>query len=108
MTKEERAKITDLTKCDFTKIQAHYTALSDARKNATPEEKAARKKEAADLVQQYGFAMLDGHKQKVGNFRLEPPGLFRGRGEHPKMGVLKKRLQPEVRAYLACLPRTVG
>ncbi|THG08374.1 hypothetical protein TEA_012747 [Camellia sinensis var. sinensis] len=30
----------------------------------------------------------------VGNFRVEPPGLFRGRGEHPKMGKLKRRIQP--------------
>eukprot|EP00884_Botryococcus_braunii_P015907 jgi/Botrbrau1/29/Bobra.0022s0024.1 len=30
----------------------------------------------------------------VGNFRVEPPGLFRGRGEHPKMGMLKKRIYP--------------
>ncbi|XP_058218816.1 DNA topoisomerase 1 beta-like isoform X2 [Rhododendron vialii] len=30
----------------------------------------------------------------VGNFRVEPPGLFRGRGEHPKMGKLKKRIRP--------------
>lgn len=25
---------------------------------------------------------------------MEPPGLFRGRGEHPKMGKLKKRIFP--------------
>ena len=35
---------------------------------------------------------MDGHKQKVGNFRIEPPGLFRGRGDHPKQGKLKKRV----------------
>jgi DNA topoisomerase-1 len=34
-------------------------------------------------------------KQKVGNFRIEPPGLFRGRGDHPKTGKLKKRIVPE-------------
>ena len=28
---------------------------------------------------------------QVGNFRVEPPGLFRGRGEHPKMGLIKAR-----------------
>ena len=28
----------------------------------------------------------------MGNFRVEPPGLFRGRGEHPKMGQLKARI----------------
>lgn len=31
----------------------------------------------------------------MGNFNIEPPGLFRGRGDHPKMGMLKKRVMPE-------------
>ena len=33
-----------------------------------------------------GFALLDGHVEKVGNFRMEPPSLFRGRGKHPRTG----------------------
>lgn len=24
----------------------------------------------------YGFAYIDGHKQKIGNFRIEPPGIL--------------------------------
>lgn len=32
---------------------------------------------------------------QVGNFRVEPPGLFRGRGEHPKMGKFKRRIYPK-------------
>ena len=31
---------------------------------------------------------------QVGNFRVEPPGLFRGRGEHPRMGKVKTRIYP--------------
>lgn len=31
----------------------------------------------------------------MGNFNMEPPGLFRGRGEHPKTGKLKVRCFPE-------------
>ena len=31
---------------------------------------------------------------QVGNFRVEPPGLFRGRGDHPRMGKLKARIYP--------------
>lgn len=38
---------------------------------------------------------MDGHKEKIGNFKIEPPGLFRGRGDHPKQGMLKRRTQPE-------------
>jgi DNA topoisomerase-1 len=33
--------------------------------------------------------------EKVGNYNMEPPGAFRGRGEHPKMGKLKQRMSPE-------------
>jgi DNA topoisomerase-1 len=32
---------------------------------------------------------------KVGNYRIEPPGLFRGRGQHPLTGTLKTRVLPE-------------
>ena len=28
-------------------------------------------------------------REKIGNFKTEPPGLFRGRGEHPKQGMVK-------------------
>ena len=42
-----------------------------------------------------GFALLDGHVEKVGNFRMEPPSLFRGRGKHPRTGVVKQRTEPD-------------
>lgn len=45
----------------------------------------------------------------MGNYNMEPPGLFRGRGEHPKTGKLKKRAFPEqVSINLsedACVPK---
>ena len=47
------------------------------------------------IVDEYGYCLLDHHKERIGNFKIEPPGLFRGRGEHPKQGMLKKRIQPE-------------
>ena len=49
----------------------------------------------AALVEEFGWCVIDGHKQKIGNFRVEPPGLFRGRGDHPKQGMLKTRTMPE-------------
>lgn len=53
------------------------------------------KEENERLTKEYGFCMIDGHKEKIGNFKIEPPGLFRGRGEHPKMGKLKRRVVSE-------------
>jgi DNA topoisomerase I len=45
-------------------------------------------------LHQYGLAIVDGHLEKVGNYTMEPPGLFRGRGKHPKTGQVKKRVYP--------------
>ena len=38
---------------------------------------------------------IDGKKQQVGNFRIEPPGIFLGRGCHPLIGKNKKNILPE-------------
>lgn len=53
------------------------------------------KEENERVLQQYGFCIMDNHKERIANFRIEPPGLFRGRGDHPKMGMLKRRIRPE-------------
>jgi DNA topoisomerase IB len=58
------------------------------------QEKLRLKDEKMKAEEKYMYALVDGRKEKVGNFRVEPPGLFRGRGEHPKMGKLKARIYP--------------
>ncbi|CAD6197829.1 unnamed protein product [Caenorhabditis auriculariae] len=95
MTSKEREHITDLKKCDFGVIDVYYKEQSEIRKAMTKDQKLKIKEEREAEVKIFGFAFIDGHKQKVANFRIEPPGLFRGRGGHPKMGMLKKRIQPE-------------
>jgi len=95
MTSEERDLITDLKKCDFRDINDYYKMKSEERKAMSKEEKLKIKEENERLIKEYGIAIIDGHKEKIGNFRIEPPGLFRGRGDHPKMGMLKKRIIPE-------------
>ncbi|CAH0726092.1 unnamed protein product, partial [Brenthis ino] len=95
MTHEESKLIKDLSKCDFKEMQAYFLSVSEKNKNRSKEEKAALKAKNDEIQKEYGFCIIDGHKEKIGNFRIEPPGLFRGRGEHPKMGMLKKRVMPE-------------
>ncbi|XP_022227051.2 DNA topoisomerase 1 isoform X1 [Drosophila obscura] len=92
MTSKEKEIIKDFRKCNFQEMHEYFQAESEKRKQATKEEKLAKKNENEALIKEYGFCMIDGHKEKIGNFRLEPPGLFRGRGEHPKMGMIKRRI----------------
>lgn len=38
---------------------------------------------------------MDGCLEKVGNFRIEPQSIFKGRGLHPKSGNIKQTIFPE-------------
>ncbi|XP_070967632.1 DNA topoisomerase I, like isoform X5 [Oncorhynchus clarkii lewisi] len=95
MTSEEKSKITDLKKCNFNEMGEYFKAQSEARKAMTKDDKLKIKVENERLLQEYGFCIMDNHKERIANFRIEPPGLFRGRGDHPKMGMLKRRIRPE-------------
>uniref|UniRef100_A0A3Q2NRB8 DNA topoisomerase I n=1 Tax=Fundulus heteroclitus TaxID=8078 RepID=A0A3Q2NRB8_FUNHE len=95
MTAEEKSIITDLKKCNFTEMSEYFKAQSEARKAMTKEQKQKIKAENERLLQEYGFCIMDNHKERIANFRIEPPGLFRGRGDHPKMGMLKRRIRPQ-------------
>jgi DNA topoisomerase-1 len=84
-----------LAKCDFSQIAAHLERERERRKNRTKEEKQAELEEKKRIQEKYGFAVVNGRKEKIANYMVEPPGLFLGRGEHPKIGRVKKRIMPE-------------
>ncbi|ODQ77123.1 hypothetical protein BABINDRAFT_169466 [Babjeviella inositovora NRRL Y-12698] len=88
-------EITDFAKMDFSKMFAYFEEKREEKKTTTSAEKKKIKEEKDTLEAPYKTCLLDGRKEFVGNFRVEPPGLFRGRGAHPKTGKLKKRVQPE-------------
>ncbi|KAJ3532095.1 hypothetical protein NM688_g7475 [Phlebia brevispora] len=88
-------KITKLELCDF-RPMFEYFENEKARKKAMSSAEKKEAKAAKDALEApYTLCTLDGRKEKVGNFRVEPPGLFRGRGDHPKKGKLKLRVRPE-------------
>ncbi|XP_060780334.1 DNA topoisomerase I, mitochondrial [Neoarius graeffei] len=95
MTPQERTLITDLRKCDFGELHAMHKEKVEARKNMSKEDKLVIKEANQKILEEYGYCALDHHRERIGNFKIEPPALFRGRGEHPKQGMLKKRIQPE-------------
>ncbi|KAF1912517.1 eukaryotic DNA topoisomerase I [Ampelomyces quisqualis] len=88
-------KIKKFEKCDFKPIFEHFDSERAAKKALPGAEKKALKAEKDAAEADYMYCTWDGRKQKVGNFRVEPPSLFRGRGEHPKTGRIKKRVAPE-------------
>lgn len=67
----------------------HFEVEKAKKKALSNAEKKELKKQKDAFEEKYVTCHLDGRKEKVGNFRVEPPGLFRGRGDHPKKGALK-------------------
>ncbi|PVU87995.1 hypothetical protein BB561_006085 [Smittium simulii] len=92
---EKNYGITDISKCDFSSMHRYFNKLKEEKKLLTKDEKQVLKDEKLKIDNAYGTCILDGRVEKVGNFRIEPPGLFRGRGAHPKAGCYKKRVLPE-------------
>jgi len=78
--------IQSFEKCDFTEYHAKLTEMKQCKKN--PE------KTTDETTNKYSIAIVDGKEQIVGNYRMEPPGLFIGRGENPNIGKIKKRILP--------------
>lgn len=90
-----KVAIKDFKKCDFQAIFDYFDAQRMEKKALPQSEKKRLKAEKDEVEAPYLYCKWDGRRQKVGNFRVEPPGLFRGRGEHPKTGHVKKRVKPE-------------
>ena len=84
-------KIKSLADCNFKLIYDHILKLKENKKPLT-----AQEKEDKELVEKkYKIAIVDGKEQPVGNFRVEPPGIFIGRGCNPHLGRIKRRIDAE-------------
>lgn len=87
--------IKSLDKCDFQRIKAHLDRKRDEKKELSAAEKKQLREAEAAKAEKYKTAIVDDREETVGNFRVEPPALFLGRGEHPRMGKVKARIYPE-------------
>jgi DNA topoisomerase-1 len=92
---DSHTEIKNLESCDFSLILKHLLAHKEAKKNLSKEEKLKEKEKKDKFEEKFKVAYVDGKEQATGNFRIEPPGIFLGRGCHPKAGKIKKRVYPE-------------
>lgn len=92
---DKNLNITDFNKCDFSLISEHLKKEKEKTINIEKEEKEKLKEERIRYEKKYTIAKIDNKEQSVGNFKIEPPGIFLGRGCHPKIGSLKKRVYPK-------------
>ena len=87
--------VSSMEEVNVTDIKKHLDKIKEHKANMSKEEKD-KIKHKNDLIEEpYKYCMINGGRMKVGNYKIEPPGIFLGRGEHPKLGRIKTRINPE-------------
>lgn len=62
--------IKDFKKCDFTPITNHLNEQKLVKKAITDGERKRNKSEKDKVMFKYGYALVDGHLEKVGNYNM--------------------------------------
>ena len=93
LRKDYRKIFTDIKKIDWSDIKNKI--LIKKNKKLTKIEKDIKKVFTIEKKRNYGYAILDGNKEEIQNFTVEPMGIFYGRGTHPSRGIIKKEIMPE-------------
>ncbi|GBC69524.1 hypothetical protein HRbin01_01223 [archaeon HR01] len=96
-TFDERFRDATIEEIDFGEVFQYVDRERELKKDKEYRKKisAERKKKREELKNIYGYAVVDGKKVEVGNWMVEPPGIFMGRGEHPLRGRWKPRIYEE-------------
>lgn len=85
---------------DYEAVMAQMTTDREAAKEAkklatTKETRDAKKAENEKIKNEFGFGEIDGVKQQLGGYVLEPEGWYIGRGNSPIRGLWKYEIEPE-------------
>ena len=90
---EYKKLVKDIKKINW--INFKKKIFENKNKKLTKDEKNKKKVFAIEKQRNYGYAILDGNKEMIANYTVEPMGIFYGRGKHPKRGIIKKQIIPE-------------
>jgi DNA topoisomerase-1 len=90
------ARYKDFLEIDWSDLVSKIEAKARDMKEITSEEKLRKKIRTEEKKAKYGYASIDGKaNQKIGNFTVEPQGIFYGRGKNKNRGKIKKQIFPE-------------
>ena len=92
---DKKLNINDFEKCNFKNFIIFLEKKREINLKLLENEKKIIKDNKDKYEEKYKYSIIDGKKQVIGNYRVEPPGIFLGRGCHPKTGSIKKRILPK-------------
>ena len=64
----------------------------EEKKERPREERKQEIEERQAYERGFRYCLIDGLREKIEPIAVEPPSIFKGRGEHPHVGMLKRRI----------------
>lgn len=96
LTKNQIVNFPDGYKDILDKMHTEQLSIKEAKKALnTKEAREAKKAENDKIKAIYGWAEIDGKKQPIGGYMIEPAGIMCSRGKSPMLGFWKYEVQPE-------------
>jgi len=95
LTSQQKKIFKDFKKLDFSKIVKKLITLKESEKESTKKDKITKKAKLEEKKQIYGFATINGIKEPLGNYTIEPSSIFLGRGANVNRGKIKRDIEPE-------------
>ena len=90
---EYRKIMRDFSKADWSDV---VTKLEHQRElNKSEAKKRQRKEQNLSRDKKYKYGILDGNKEEISGYKVEPAAIYLGRGKQPKRGTIKKPVIPE-------------
>lgn len=93
LTPEHRKIFKNFSKIDWSDLI--YKIEVSKQAELTSSKKILKKIRNEEKKRDYGYAWIDGKREKIGNFIVEPQAIFYGRGENPNRGKIKSEILPE-------------
>ena len=91
LTPSNRAVFKDLNKVGWEDLMEKIKSIPPL----TDEQKQQKKILDEERKRQYGFAYLNGRREPLSNYTVEPSGIYEGRGKNPLRGKIKREIMPE-------------
>jgi DNA topoisomerase IB len=92
LTPEHKKIFTDFSNFNFDKI---VNKLKDLKESETESNKRDKQIKNEEKKAEYGYAIVNGVKEKIGAFVIESASIFLGRGKNKISGCIKRNITPE-------------
>jgi DNA topoisomerase-1 len=92
LTPEHKKIFTDFSKFNFSKI---VNKLKEIKDSVSDSEKREKKIKTEERKAEYGYAIVNGVREKIGAFVVEQASIFLGRGQNKITGSIKRNITPE-------------